>query len=61
MVVALDRPAAYRVGDEAPAAGADPRTFLDFDGVELGPIQNDMIAQGIVRRIRAEATTTGSR
>jgi N-acetylmuramoyl-L-alanine amidase len=61
VVVALDRPAAYRVGDEVPAGGTDPRTFLDFDGVELGPIQNDILAQGIVTRIRAEATTTGSR
>ncbi len=61
VVVSLDRPAAYRIGDEVPSGGADPVTFLDFDGVELGPVQRDIPAQGIVTRIRAEATMTGSR
>jgi len=61
VVVALDRPTPYRIGDDVPTGGADPRTFLDFDGVELGPIQNDLPSQGIVPRIGAEATTTGSR
>ena len=61
VVVAIDRPAAYRVGDEVPADGADPATFLELDGVELGPIPTDMRAQGVITRIRAEATTTGSR
>jgi N-acetylmuramoyl-L-alanine amidase len=61
VVIVLDRPAAYRVGDEVAAGGADPRTFLDFDGVELGAAPKDIPADGIVRRIRAEATTTGSR
>jgi N-acetylmuramoyl-L-alanine amidase len=60
VVIALDRPTAYRIGDEV-AAGIDPRTFLDFDGVELGPIQNDVLTQGIVTHIHAETTTTGSR
>lgn len=61
VVVALDRPAPYRIGDEVPTGGANPRTFLDFDGVELGSARSDIPSQGIVPRIGAEATTTGSR
>jgi N-acetylmuramoyl-L-alanine amidase len=61
VVVALDRPAPYRIGDEVPTGGEDPRTFLDFDGVELGAVPHEMPSQGIVTRVRAEATSTGSR
>jgi N-acetylmuramoyl-L-alanine amidase len=61
VVVTLDRPAAYRVGDEV-TGGGPPRTFVDLDGVDLGRGVHDVpAAGGIVTRIRAEATTTGSR
>jgi N-acetylmuramoyl-L-alanine amidase len=61
IVVVLDRSAAYRVGDEVLAGTRSPRTFLDLDGVDLGTVPRDVSAVGIVTRVRAEATSTGSR
>ncbi len=60
IVIVLDRPAAYRVGDEVLAGGA-PRTFIDLDGVDLGPAPRDVPLTGVVDRVRAEGTSTGSR
>ena len=60
VVIVLDRPAAYRVGDEVLAGGA-PRTFVDLDGVDLGPAPRDTPLSGVVERVHAEATSTGSR
>ncbi len=59
VVVELSRPAGYRVHDEA-SGGAKPRTSLDFDGVDLGAVSRDWPMTGIVSRVRAEATSTGS-
>jgi N-acetylmuramoyl-L-alanine amidase len=61
VVVVLDRPAAYRVGDEVLAGTASPRTFVDLDGVDLGAAPRDTPSTGLVTRVRAEATSTGSR
>jgi N-acetylmuramoyl-L-alanine amidase len=61
VVVVLDRPADYRVGDEPLAGGAGARTFLDLDGVDLGAAPRAMAGEGIVARVRAESTSTGSR
>ena len=60
VVVVLDRPAAYRVGDEI-LAGGSPRTFVDLDGVDLGPAPHEIPLTGVVERVRAEGTSTGSR
>ena len=60
VVVVLDRPAPYRAGDEVLAGGA-PRTFLDLDGVDLGTVPRDQPLSGVVTRVRAEPTSTGSR
>jgi N-acetylmuramoyl-L-alanine amidase len=60
IVIVLDRPAPYRVGDEVLAGGA-PRTFVDLDGVDLGPAPHDTPLTGVVDRVRAEGTSTGSR
>jgi len=60
VVIVLDRPAAYRVGDEVLAGGA-PRTFVDLDGVDLGPAPRDTPLSGVVEHVHAEATSTGSR
>jgi N-acetylmuramoyl-L-alanine amidase len=60
IVIVLDRPAAYRVGDEV-LAGGTPRTFIDLDGVDLGPAPHDVPLTGVVDRVRAEGTSTGSR
>jgi N-acetylmuramoyl-L-alanine amidase len=61
VVLVLDRPAAYRVGDEVITGAGTPRTFVDLDGVDLGRVSRDTAGQGIVTRVRAESTSTGSR
>jgi N-acetylmuramoyl-L-alanine amidase len=61
VVVTLDRPAGYRAGDEATAGGASPQTFVDLDGVGLGAVAYDSPQSGVVTRVLAEATDTGSR
>ncbi len=61
VVVVLDRAASYRVGDEVFAGDPTPHTFLDLDGVDLGRVSRDMPQPGIVTRVRAESTSTGSR
>lgn len=61
VVLVLDRPAPYRVGDEAvPGLGA-ARTFVDLDGVDLADVTRDTPTRGIVQRVRLETTSTGSR
>lgn len=61
VVIALDRPAPYRSGDEVVDGTTAPRTFVDLDGVDLGSAAPETAEAGIVTRIRAEATSTGSR
>lgn len=60
VVVVLDRPAPFRVLDEPPTAQSGPRTVVEIDGAEpRGPGQIPL--KGIVRGVRVEATSTGSR
>ena len=61
VVVVLDRPAPYRIGDETLAGSASVRTFVDLDGVDLGAAPRTTPGEGIVSRVQAEATSTGSR
>jgi N-acetylmuramoyl-L-alanine amidase len=61
VVLVLDRPAAYRVGDEAIGGSGGARTFVDLDGVDLGRVSRDTVGRGILTRLRAESTSTGSR
>jgi N-acetylmuramoyl-L-alanine amidase len=61
VVVVLDRPASYRIGDEVVTATSAPRTFLDLDGVDLGATPREVPAGGVVTHVHAEATSTGSR
>lgn len=61
VVIALDRPAPYRSGDEVVNGTTAPRTFVDLDGVDLGSAAPETVEAGIVTRIRADATSTGSR
>jgi N-acetylmuramoyl-L-alanine amidase len=61
VVVVLDRPAAYRVGDEVIVGVGTPRTFVDLDGVDLGHVSRDTPSLGVVTRVHAESTSTGSR
>jgi len=61
VVVHLDKPARFRVGDVGSKAGRGARTYVDLDGVELGGPGKETPLGGIVSRIVAEPTTTGSR
>lgn len=60
VVVHLDKPARFRVGDEAvPGKGA--RTFVELDGVELPFGARDVKLGGIATMLHAEPSVTGSR
>jgi len=61
VVVHLDRSARFRVGDVGSTSGQGVRTYVDLDGVELGGAPRETPLGGIVSRIVAEPTTTGSR
>jgi N-acetylmuramoyl-L-alanine amidase len=61
VVVHLDRSSRFRVGDVGSAVGQGLRTYVDLDGVELGGTARDVLMGGVVSRIIAEPTTTGSR
>lgn len=61
IVVHLDRSSRFRVGDVASGAGQGARTYVELDGVELGGSSRDTPVGGIVSKILAEPTTTGSR
>jgi len=61
LVIVLDRPAAHRVGeDTAPGTGL-LRTFVELDGVDLGDAPREIAGGGVVTRVRADPTSTGSR
>lgn len=60
VVIVLDRPAAFRVGDDASVAGA-PRTYVDLEGVDGSGMQEELVTAGIVTKIRTEATIRGAR
>ncbi len=61
VVVHLDRASHFRVGDVPSAGGKGARTYVDFDGVELGGASREESLGGIVSRIVSESTSTGSR
>ena len=61
VVVHLDRTANFRTGDSASAGGKGARTWIDLDGVDLEGPGREVPLGGIVSRIVAESTTTGSR
>lgn len=61
VVVHLDRASRFRYADAPSALGRGARTYVDLDGVELGGASRETPLGGIVSRIVAEATTTGSR
>ena len=61
VVVHLDRAARFRVGDVPSAGNKGARTYVELDGVELGGAARETKLGGIVSRIIAEPTTTGSR
>jgi N-acetylmuramoyl-L-alanine amidase len=61
VVVHLDRAARFRVGDAPSADGHGARTYVELDGVEVGDAARETPLGGIVSRIIAAPTTTGSR
>jgi N-acetylmuramoyl-L-alanine amidase len=60
-VVALSRPSHFRPGDETTPDGGPIHTFVDLDGVDIGGAPRDIALAGVVTRLRAEPTSTGSR
>jgi N-acetylmuramoyl-L-alanine amidase len=61
VVVVVDKPARYRVVDEANAGGRVAHTFIELDGVDAGGPARDYPMKGIVSRVHTEAIATGSR
>lgn len=61
IVVHLDRSSPFRVGDVGSSGGQGPRTYVEFDGVELGGAPHETPLDGIVSKVVAESTSTGSR
>jgi N-acetylmuramoyl-L-alanine amidase len=61
IVVHLDRAARFRVGDQASAGGRYARTYVDLDGVTIEGTARETPLGGIVAKIIAEPTSTGSR
>ena len=61
VVVHLDRAAHFRVGDAPSVNGRGARTYVELDGVALGGGARETPLGGIVSRLVAESTTTGSR
>jgi N-acetylmuramoyl-L-alanine amidase len=61
VVVHLDRAARFRPADSPSGNGRGARTYVELDGVELGAAARETALGGIVSRIVAEPTSTGSR
>jgi N-acetylmuramoyl-L-alanine amidase len=61
VVVHLDRAARFRPADAPSEGGRGARTYVELDGVELGGAARETALGGIVSRIVAEPTSTGSR
>lgn len=61
VVLHLDGSARFRVGDQGSSSGGHARTYVDLDGVELQGGPRSTPQRGIVSRIVAEGTSTGSR
>lgn len=60
VVIELDRPVTFRVGDEGQEGGRGARTFVDLDGV-TAPDRRETKLVGVVARVLAGATSTGAR
>lgn len=61
VVIHLDRAARFRPADSPSESGRGARTYVELDGVELGGTARETALGGIVSRIIAEPTSTGSR
>ncbi|MFO0672057.1 MAG: N-acetylmuramoyl-L-alanine amidase [Polyangiaceae bacterium] len=61
VVIELDRPATFRVGDEGGPAARGARTFVDLDGVEIPGAKRETPLTGVVSKVSAGATSTGTR
>ena len=60
VVIELDRPVTFRVGDEGQEGGRGARTFVDLDGV-TAPDRRETRLVGVVARVLAGSTSTGTR
>ncbi len=60
VVILLSQSARFHPGDVAVPGMGPPRTYVDLDGVAMGPAE-DHAMTGIVTNVRAEPTKTGAR
>lgn len=60
VVIEVDRPATFRVGDES-LPGGRARTFVDLDGVRAPGASRETPLTGVVASVLAAATSTGTR
>jgi len=61
VVIVFDRPARFRVADEAGVAGQPPRTSIELDGADVTRAPRETLVGGIVSRVLAEPSSTGGR
>lgn len=61
IVVHLDKSAHFRVNDEPSQSGQGARTAVDLDGVDLGGTPKTIPMSGIVTKLTATPSPTGSR
>jgi N-acetylmuramoyl-L-alanine amidase len=61
VVIHLDRASRFRAADAPREGGRGARTYVELDGVGLGDAARETALGGIVSRIVAEPTSTGSR
>lgn len=61
VVIVIDRPAAFRVGDEPSSSGASPSISIDLDGTDVGGAPGDLPLDGLVTHVRTNAISSGAR
>ena len=61
VVIVLSKSVHFRPGDVGVPGMGRPHTFVDLDGVSMGKAAEDYPMGGIVTRVRAEPTSTGTR
>lgn len=61
VVIVLNKSVHFRPGDIALPGMGPPHTYVDLDGVVMGPLAEELPMTGIVTGVRATSTSTGAR
>jgi N-acetylmuramoyl-L-alanine amidase len=61
VVILLTHSVRFRPGDVSMPGLGPPHTYVDLDGVSMGPMAQDLPLSGIVTRVRLEPTSSGAR